>query len=131
MSIESGTKVLTELGPTRGTAGVCDWETRRPIGLLAEARADVLTQPIGPLRSDPCAHRQTRFIRRVVAEIGPGRRTVRRYLNAPEWPQPKPKGKRNSTLGSFREHLLARWARGCHNVAASYREILQLGYAGS
>lgn len=76
-------------------------------------------------------YKKTKSIRAVAKGLGIDRRTVRRYLNAPECPQPKPRGKRPSILDPYHEYILARWAEGCRNAAALYREIAQQGYPGS
>ena len=76
-------------------------------------------------------YEKTKSIRAVAARLGMDRRTVRRYLHAPECPQPKPRGKRSSILDPYRDHILARWAEGCHNAAELYREIVRQGYPGS
>jgi len=68
-------------------------------------------------------YEKTKSIRAVAARLGINRRTVRKYLNAPECPLPKPRGKRSSLLDPYRDYLLSRWNEGCHNAAALYREI--------
>src|SRR5690606_38808754 len=62
---------------------------------------------------------------------GIDRRTVRKYLDAPQCPHPKPRGRRPSILDPYRDYILARWAEGCHNAAELYREIVRQGYPGS
>jgi len=76
-------------------------------------------------------YEKTKSIRAVADRLGIDRRTVRKYLNAPECPQPKPRGGRPSILDPYRDYILARWAEGCHNAAQLYREIVQQGYPGS
>ena len=76
-------------------------------------------------------YEKTKSIRAVAAQLGIDRRTVRRYLDAPQCPQPKPRGKRSSILDPYRDYILARWAEGCHNAAELYREIVRQGYPGS
>lgn len=66
----------------------------------------------------------------MAARLGIDRRTVRKYLNAPECPLPKPRGKRSSLLDPYRDYLLSRWKEGCRNAAALYREIARKGYPG-
>src|SRR5690606_5442280 len=74
---------------------------------------------------------KTRSIHAVARELGLSRHTVRKYLRAPECPQPKPRAKRKSILDPYRDYLIRRWSEGCHNAAALYREITGLGYTGS
>jgi len=75
-------------------------------------------------------YRKTHSIGAVAVQLGIDRRTVRRYLDAPECPLPKPRGKRTSILDPYRAYILARWQEGCHNAAALYREIVGQGYRG-
>ncbi|REJ35894.1 MAG: ISL3 family transposase [Bacillota bacterium] len=63
-------------------------------------------------------YRKTHSICAVATQLGIDRRTVRRYLDAPECPLPKPRGKRTSILDPYRSYILARWQEGCHNAAA-------------
>src|SRR5690606_32806063 len=74
---------------------------------------------------------KTKPIRAAPDRLGIDRRTVRKYLNAPECPQPKPRGGRPSILDPYRDYILARWAEGCRNAAQLYREIVERGYPGS
>jgi len=76
-------------------------------------------------------YEKTKSIRAVADRLGIDRRTVRKYLNAPECPQPKPRGGRPSILDPYRDYILARWAEGCRNAAQLYREIVERGYPGS
>jgi len=76
-------------------------------------------------------YEKTKSIRAVAARLGIDRRTVRKYLDAPQCPHPKPRGRRPSILDPYRDYILARWAEGCHNAAELYREIVRQGYPGS
>jgi transposase len=76
-------------------------------------------------------------IQRIAREMGMHRRTVRRYLAAPEVPRnrpperPRPKGLTSPTLQPFVEYLQGRWQAGCTNVAQLKRELDAQGYRGS
>ncbi len=76
-------------------------------------------------------------IQRIARDMGMHRRTVRRYLAAPEVPrnrppeQPRPKGLTSPTLQPFVEYLHGRWLAGCTNVAQLKRELEAQGYRGS
>src|SRR5690606_2868085 len=53
-------------------------------------------------------YEKTKSIRPVADRLGISRRIVRKYLNAPECPQPKPRGSRQSILNPYRDYILAR-----------------------
>src|SRR5690606_21905496 len=50
-------------------------------------------------------YRKTHSICAVATQLGIDRRTVRRYLDAPECPLPKPRGKRTSILDPYRSYI--------------------------
>jgi transposase len=76
-------------------------------------------------------------IQRIAREMGMHRRTVRRYLAAPEVPRnrppdrPRPRGLSSPTLQPFVVSLQGRWHAGCTNVAQLKRELDAQGYRGS
>jgi len=76
-------------------------------------------------------------IQRIAREMSMHRRTVRRYLAAPEVPRnrppdrPRPRGLTSPTLQPFVEYLQGRWQAGCTNVAQLKRELDAQGYRGS
>lgn len=62
---------------------------------------------------------------------GINRTTIRKYLTAdafPEWGKHPPVQR---ALAPYEGHLTARWAEGGRNALALWREIRELGYAGS
>ncbi len=68
-------------------------------------------------------------IRRIAAELGTERKTVRRWLrlgHAPLWQQPSG----DSVLDPFIDFLTCRWNEGCRNAAELWRELLPLGFRG-
>ena len=68
-------------------------------------------------------------IRRIAAELGTERKTVRRWLrlgHAPLWQQPSG----DSTLDPFVNFLTRRWNEGCRNAAQLWRELAPLGFRG-
>jgi transposase len=68
-------------------------------------------------------------IKRIAAELGAERKTVRRWLrlgHAPLWKQP-PSG---SMLDPFVHVLTCRWNEGCRNAAQLWRELVPLGFRG-
>jgi transposase len=76
-------------------------------------------------------------IQRIAREMGMHRRTVRRYLAAPDVPRnrpperPRPRGLTSPTLQPFVAYLQGRWQAGCTNVAQLKRELDAQGYRGS
>jgi transposase len=68
-------------------------------------------------------------IKRIAAELGKERKTVRRWLrlgHAPLWQQPSG----DSILDPFVDFLTRRWNEGCRNAAQLWRELVQLGFRG-
>lgn len=68
-------------------------------------------------------------IKRIAAELGTERKTVRRWLrlgHAPLWKQPSG----DSMLNSFADFLTRRWNEGCRNAAQLWRELVPLGFRG-
>jgi transposase len=76
-------------------------------------------------------HGQGLSIRRIAAELGIARNTVRTYLRAEGVPQAKPRPKRGSRLDPFAPHIDARLAAGVTNCVVLLREVRAQGYAGS
>jgi transposase len=67
--------------------------------------------------------------RAIAREFGLSRKTVRRFVQATEFPEQAPR-RRRTGLEPFREYLEKRWAEGCHNAARLWRELRQQGYTG-
>ena len=68
-------------------------------------------------------------IKRIAAELGAERKTVRRWLrlgHAPLWKQPSG----DSILDPFVDFLTGRSNEGCRNAAQLWRELVQLGFRG-
>jgi transposase len=75
-------------------------------------------------------------IRRIAAEVGHDRKTVRRLLATSEPPRnriehPRPGGLTSPTLQPFVAYLQDRWQQGCQNISRLSREIAAQGYQGS
>ncbi len=68
-------------------------------------------------------------IARIAAQLGAGRKTIRRWLQAcgPSlWRKPP----RVGGLAPYLDHLERRWAEGCRNAALLWRELIPLGFTG-
>ena len=61
--------------------------------------------------------------------LGMGRKTIRRFIRAGEFPERKA-ARRPSRLDRFRNYLEQRWSEGCHNATQLWREIQEQGYKG-
>ena len=100
-------------------------------------------KPSGAARASAAsyARRQSRYeeaarlraagasIKRIAAELGTERKTVRRWLrlgHAPLWKQPAG----DSILDPYVEFLTRRWNEGCHNAAQLWRDLVPLGFRG-
>jgi transposase len=75
------------------------------------------------------AHQRGVTKRAIAREFGIAPLTIRRYLQAKEFPERAPR-QRRSELDSFRGYLEKRWAEGCHNASQLCRELRQQGYSG-
>jgi len=67
--------------------------------------------------------------RAIALEFGLSRKTVRRFLQATEFPEQAPRQRRTG-LEPYREYLEKRWAEGCHNASRLWLELRKQGYAG-
>jgi transposase len=75
------------------------------------------------------AHERGITKRAIAREFGMSPLTIRRYLQAKEFPERAPR-QRRSQLDSFREYLEKRWAEGCRNASQLCRELRSQGYSG-
>jgi transposase len=77
-------------------------------------------------------HRQGWSNRAIAQQLGIGRMTVVRYLQAPTFPERK--GHTNlgkSVLTPYKERLLKRWNAGCREALQLFRDLRRHGYTGS
>jgi transposase len=75
------------------------------------------------------AHQRGLTQRAIARELGLSRKTVRRFLQADEFPEQAPR-RRPTALAPYREYLEKRWAEGCRNASQLWREIQKQGYTG-
>ncbi len=65
-------------------------------------------------------------------QVGVGRRTLIRWLQAGGFPERKPRSDRGSPkLQPYVGHLERRWNEGCRNISLLWREISAVGFGGS
>jgi len=77
-------------------------------------------------------HRQGWSPRAIAQQLGMGRWTVVRYLQAPTFPERKGRSDTGkSVLTPYKEYLLKRWNAGCRDALQLFRAIKHQGYRGS
>jgi transposase len=77
-------------------------------------------------------HRQGWSNRAIAQQLGIGRMTVVRYLQAPTFPERKGRSDAGkSVLTPYKERLLKRWNAGCREALQLFRDIRRRGYTGS
>jgi transposase len=59
-----------------------------------------------------------------------GRKTVGRFLRSETFPERATPRRKAPRVNKFRGYLEKRWAEGCHNATALYREVQTQGYVG-
>jgi transposase len=77
-------------------------------------------------------HRQGWSNRALAQQLGIGRMTVVRYLQAPTFPERKGRSDTGkSVLTPSKEYILKRWNAGCREALQRFRAIRRHGYTGS
>ncbi len=76
-------------------------------------------------------HRQGFSASHIAREVGIGRKTVSRWLQAGSFPERAPAPRRSSILDPYEPYLRARWAAGCHNARQLWRELQAQGFPGA
>jgi transposase len=77
-------------------------------------------------------HRQGWSNRAIAQQLGIGRMTVVRYLQAPTFPERKGRSDTGkSVLTPYKERLLKRWNAGCREALQLFRDLRRRGYTGS
>jgi transposase len=77
-------------------------------------------------------HRQGWSNRTIAQQLGMGRMTVVRYLQAPTFPERKGRSDTGkSLLTPYKERLLKRWNMGCREALQLFRDLRRHGYTGS
>ena len=77
------------------------------------------------------SHRQGWTLDAIAHQVGLSRRTVRRYLQSPTFPERPPRhGRDHSILDPYKATLLAGWNHGCRNGWHLFRTIRRQGFRG-
>jgi transposase len=72
-------------------------------------------------------HRQGMGVRQIARELHVSRRTVRRFLRVPAFPERATRQRMPSQLDRFSDELRQRWDEGCQNAAQLHRELRDRG----
>jgi transposase len=75
-------------------------------------------------------HDQGLSARQSARTLGRARRTVHRFLRAAGFPERQPRRPRPTLLTPYEPYLRERWAAGCRNAAALWREVRARGFTG-
>jgi transposase len=75
-------------------------------------------------------HRQGMSQQGISKKLHMGRKTIRRFLRADQFPERAKPRRRPPQASEFRDYLERRWKEGCHNASILWREIKDQGYAG-
>jgi transposase len=99
----------------------------RALALAAARRA----QRLATYEQVWSSHRQGWTLDAIAAQVGLSRRTVRRYLQSPTFPERQPRhGRGRRRLDPYKATLLAGWNRGCRNGWHLFRTIRRPGFQG-
>ncbi len=77
-------------------------------------------------------HQRGMTVSAIAQEVGLDRKTVRKFLQAPTFPerQPRSRLRHGRILDPYQAYLLQRWQEGGCNARQLWREIQQQGYSG-
>jgi transposase len=70
-------------------------------------------------------------VRAIAQKLGKSRHTIRKYVQADMFPEPKKRRVAAGQLEPHRLYLEERWQQGCHNATKLWREIQNQGFAGA
>jgi transposase len=99
----------------------------RAVALAAARRA----QRVATYEQVWTSHRQGWTLDAIAQQVGLSRRTVRRYLQSPTFPERQPRhGRDRSILDPYKATLLAGWNSGCRNGWHLFRTIRRQGFRG-
>ena len=99
----------------------------RALALAAARRA----QRVATYERVWTCHRQGWTLDAIAHQVGLSRRTVRRYLQSPTFPERPPRhGRDHSLLDPYKATLLAGWNNGCRNGWHLFRTIRSQGFQG-
>ncbi len=76
-------------------------------------------------------HRQGFSASHIAREVGIGRKTVHRWLQAGSFPERASAPRRPSRLDPYEPYLHERWTAGCHNALQLWRELRTMGFPGA
>jgi transposase len=89
------------------------------------------TQRVATYEQVWASHQQGWTLDAIAHQVGLSRRTVRRYLQNPTFPERPPRhGRDHSILDPYKATLLAGWNHGCRNGWHLFRTIRSQGFRG-
>jgi transposase len=75
-------------------------------------------------------HQQGWTMKAIATHLGRHHRTIKKYLQAPTFPERPPRRRPLSILDPYKAYLLERWQAGCRSTRELYHEIHAQGFAG-
>jgi len=70
-------------------------------------------------------------IRGIAQKLGKSRHTIKKYVQADAFPEPKRRQRGPGQLAPFQAYLEQRWREGCHNATQLWHEIKEQGFGGA
>jgi transposase len=70
-------------------------------------------------------------IRAIAQKLGKSRHTIKKYVQADAFPEPKRRQRGPGQLAPYQAYLEQRWREGCHNATRLWREIQAQGFGGA
>jgi transposase len=116
------------IGPDLSTVPLAPPQPSMRAAALAAARR---AQRVAHYEQVWTYHRQGWTLDAIAHQVGLSRRTVRRYLQSPAFPERQPRHSRGrSILDPYKATLLAGWNSGCRNGWHLFRTIRNQGFQG-
>jgi transposase len=112
--------------PSEATVPACDPPRLNQLQQQSQQRRERRKARYEAVRA---AHQRGLTQRAIARELDMTRKTVRRFLQAADFPE-RVSSRRRTALEPHREYLEKRWADGCHNASQLWRELRQRGYPG-
>jgi transposase len=70
-------------------------------------------------------------VRAIAQKLGKSRHTIKKYVQADAFPEPKRRQRGPGQLAPYQAYLEERWRAGCHNATQLWREIQAQGFGGA
>ncbi|GCE17675.1 ISL3 family transposase [Dictyobacter kobayashii] len=76
-------------------------------------------------------HKQGGSILGIARQLNISRQTVRKFVQAPDFPEFQRVPRTKSAIDAFRPYLSKRWQEGCHQSKQLWQELQERGFTGS